>query len=122
MENLDIRSMAKNKWLSRSISDAGWGQFVKMIEYKCEWYGKNFIQIGRYEPSSKLCTCGKINRELTLSDRVWTCPHCNETHDRDILASNNIKKIGMGQPEFTPLEISNSESMKEEAHRSLACG
>ena len=122
MENLNIQGMQKNKRLARSVSDAGWASFVSMIKYKCDWYGKNFIQIGRYEPSSKLCTCGKINRNLTLSDRIWTCPHCNTTHDRDILAANNIKKIGMGQPEFTPLEICVSESMNEEAHWSLASG
>jgi putative transposase len=79
MENLDIKSMQKNRWLSQSISDVGWGEFVSMIKYKCDWYGKNFIQIGQYEPSSKLCSCGKINHKLKLSDRIWTCSHCN-TH------------------------------------------
>lgn len=115
MEDLDIKSMQKNRWLSQSISDVGWGEFVSMIKYKCDWYGKNFIQIGQYEPSSKLCSCGKINHKLKLSDRTWTCHHCNTTHDRDILASNNIKQIGMGYPEFTPLENDNSCSMNEEA-------
>jgi putative transposase len=120
MENLDIKSMQKNRWLSQSISDVGWGEFVSMIKYKCDWYGKNFIHIGQYEPSSKLCSCGKINNNLKLKDRIWTCSHCNTTHDRDILASNNIKHIGMGYPEFTPLENDNSCSMNEEAHPSLA--
>ena len=106
----------------QSISDVGWGEFVFMIKYKCEWYGKNFIQIGKYEPSSKLCSCDKINHTLKLSDRIWTCPHCNVTHDRDILASNNIKKIGLGQPEFKPLEHDISRVMNKETHRSLACG
>jgi putative transposase len=119
MENLDIKSMQKNRWLSQSISDVGWGEFVSMIKYKCDWYGKNFIQIGQYEPSSKLCSCGKINHELKLSDRIWTCHHCNTTHDRDILASNNIKQIGMGQPEFMPVEQDYSFAMKQETPRSL---
>jgi putative transposase len=119
METLDIKGMQKNRWVSRSISDAGWGEFVSMIKYKCEWYGKNFIQIGQYEPSSKLCSCGEINRKLKLSDRIWICSHCNTTHDRDILASNNIRKIGMGQPEFMPVEICVSESMNQETTKSL---
>jgi len=80
METLDIKGMQKNRWLSQSIGDVGWGEFVSMIKYKCDWYGKNFIQIGQYEPSSKLCSCGKINHNLKLSDRIWTCPHCNVTH------------------------------------------
>ena len=122
METLDIKGMQKNRWLSQSISDVGWGEFVSMIKYKCDWYGKNFIQIGQYEPSSKLCSCGKINHNLKLSDRIWTCPHCNVTHDRDILASNNIKKIGMGQPEFMPVEQDYSFVMKQETTRSLVEG
>ena len=120
METLDIKGMQKNRWLSQSISDVGWSEFVSMIKYKCEWYGKNFIQIGQYEPSSKLCSCGKINHTLKLSDRIWTCSHCNTTHDRDILASNNIKQIGMGYPEFKSVENDISCSAKQEAHSSLA--
>jgi len=120
METLGIQSMQKNRWLSQSISDAGWGEFVSMIKYKCEWYGKNFIQIGQYEPSSKLCSCGKINHKLKLSDRNWTCVTCGTTHDRDILASNNIKQIGMGQPEFMPVEEEITFPMNQETTKSLA--
>ena len=136
METLDIRSMTnksqrKKKWssgkqcLSRqgamSVNDVGWGKFISMIKYKCDWYGKNFIQIGQYEPSSKLCSsCGKINKSLKLSDREWTCSNCNTTHDRDINASCNIKHIGMGQPEFKPLEQEYILVMNEETTRSLA--
>ena len=53
----------------------------------------NILRIGRFEPSSKLCTCGYINNDLTLSDRVWECPKCHTVHDRDLLASQNIKNI-----------------------------
>jgi putative transposase len=119
METLDVKGMQKNRWLSQSISDVGWGEFVSMIKYKCDWYGKNFIQIGQYEPSSKLCSCGEINHNLKLKDRIWTCPHCNTTHDRDILASNNIKQIGMGQPEFMPVEGKVTSSVNQETTKSL---
>lgn len=66
-----------------------------MLEYKAKRNGVNILRIGQYEPSSKLCTCGYINHGLKLSDRVWTCPKCGATHDRDILASNNIKDIAL---------------------------
>jgi putative transposase len=95
VENLNILGMIKNKHLSRAILDVGWGMFISFLNYKCEWYGKNFIQIGRFEPSSKLCTCGYHNSELKLSDRIWTCPECNQIHDRDVLAAINIKRFGL---------------------------
>jgi putative transposase len=119
METLSIKNMMKNKRLSRHIGDCSWYQFQTFLKYKCDWYGKNFIQIGRFEPSSKLCSCGKINHDLTLKDRVWTCEACGKTHDRDILASNNIKQIGLGQPESNPVEMSNSKSKKQETAKSL---
>ena len=95
MENLSVEDMLKNKLLARNILDVGWSQFVAMIKYKCEWAGKAFVQIGRFESSSKTCSCGCINEELKLSDRVWTCKYCGSTHDRDILAANNIKLFGL---------------------------
>lgn len=110
METLSIKNMSKNKKLSRHISDCAWYQFQTFLQYKCDWYGKNFIKIGRFEPSSKLCSCGAVNHELTLKDRVWTCRVCGKTHDRDMLASNNIKKIGLGQPESKPAESGISHS------------
>ena len=67
-----------------------------MLVYKAEWYGKNIIEIGRFEPSSKICsTCGTINKELQLSDRSWTCQSCSSTHDRDMNAAINIKNFGL---------------------------
>ena len=95
LETLKVKNMVKNHNLAQSISDASWGTFVTMLEYKAEWYGVNIIRIGTFEPSSKMCTCGSINKELKLSDRVWTCQSCHTTHDRDILAANNIKKFAL---------------------------
>jgi len=104
IENLNINGMLKNHCLAKSISDVSWGEFVRQLTYKCEWYGKNLITIGRFEPSSKMCSCGYINKELKLSDREWTCPECKAVHDRDILASNNIKKFAL-----SPLNKKNRE-------------
>ena len=93
VENLNVAGMMKNRKLARSIADVSWSEFIRMLTYKAEWNGKNILTIGRFEPSSKTCTCGEVNKNLTLKDRFWTCASCNTTHDRDILAANNIKKF-----------------------------
>ena len=96
IEDLNIKGMLANHKLALSISDCGWSMFVEMLEYKAEWYGKNILKIGRFEPSSKLCSCcGSINKELTLKDREWTCSNCNTLLDRDVNASINIKNFAL---------------------------
>ncbi len=97
VEDLNVAGMLKNHCLARAISDGGWAQFKAFLRYKCEWYGRNLIEIGRFEPSSKMCSCGVINSELKLSDREWMCSSCGVLHDRDILAANNIKRFGLIQ-------------------------
>ncbi|OYY99578.1 MAG: hypothetical protein B7Y37_13890 [Sphingobacteriia bacterium 28-36-52] len=98
IENLNVAGMIKNRKLAKHIANASWGSFETMLKYKADWKGKNVLQIGRFEPSSKMCSCGVINNELTLSDREWTCGVCNTTHDRDILAATNIKRFGLRTP------------------------
>lgn len=95
VENLNISGMLKNRKLSQSIADLGLGRFYTLLEYKMKENGGNYIEIGRFEPSSRLCTCGTINKDLKLSDRVWTCQSCGEHHERDLLAANNIKRFGL---------------------------
>lgn len=95
LETLSVSGMQKNSRLARSISDAGWTNFVGMLEYKAERAGKTVLRIGRFEPSSKLCPCGVIKRNITLSERKWTCESCGATHDRDVLAANNIKRMAL---------------------------
>ena len=86
------------KGLNRSIADVSWSSFVSMLEYKCEWRGKNLVKIDRFFPSSKMCSnCGYINNDLTLEDREWSCPECGECHDRDICAAANIEEEGWNQ-------------------------
>lgn len=95
-ENLNVEGMVKNHNLAKSISDCGWSSFCNMIEYKSNWYGKNYIKIGRFEPSSKVCSsCGTIKKDLTLKDREWTCSDCGTHHDRDINAAINVKRFGL---------------------------
>jgi len=96
IEDLQIKNMVKNHCLAQSISDAGWGTFVTMLEYKAEWYGKNILKIGKFEPSSKTCSCcGSINKELTLQDREWTCKGCGTLLNRDVNAAINIKSFAL---------------------------
>jgi putative transposase len=95
IEDLNVGGMRQNHKLARSVSDAAWSEFFRQLRYKCEWSGKNLITIGRFEPSSKMCTCGVINKELMLKHRNWTCASCGVAHDRDILAANNIKRFGL---------------------------
>lgn len=95
LEDLNVVGMMKNRKLSKAIGDISWSSFVNKLQYKSEWYGVNLIVIGRFEPSTKLCSsCGTLNDDLTLNDREWKCG-CGITHDRDINASINIKKFGM---------------------------
>ena len=68
-----------------------------MIEYKAERAGKNVLRIGQFEPSSRTCTCGAQNRSLTLADRTWRCEECSQTHDRDRLAAENIKRFALAE-------------------------
>jgi putative transposase len=102
VEDLNVKGMMKNDNLSKAISDVSWTKFNNFLQYKCEWQGKNYIQIGRFVPSSKMCNhCGHINKELKLKDREWTCQECQRTNDRDFNASLNIKSFGLGtQPKI----------------------
>jgi len=96
IETLNVTGMMKNHCLAQAIGDVSWSEFFRQLEYKCEWYGKTLLRIGRFEPSSKICSvCGSINHDLKLSDREWTCINCGSLHDRDVNASINIKKFAL---------------------------
>jgi putative transposase len=96
LEDLSVQNMIKNHCLAKSIQDSGWGMFKDMLKYKADWYGKNIIEIGRFEPSSKTCSCcGYIKKDLTLKEREWDCPKCKTQHDRDVNAAVNIKNFAL---------------------------
>jgi len=119
VEDLNVKGMIKNHKLSKHIADVSWGNFVTLLQYKCNWYGKELVKIGRFFPSSKTCnSCGWINQGLKLSDREWTCSPCGETHDRDINASKNILKEGLkifGQG-LSNTKVESKSDFCEEAH------
>lgn len=95
IEDLNVEDMLKNHNLAKHIASASWSEFFRQLQYKCDWYGKNLIRIGQFEPSSKMCLCWYINKDLTLKDREWNCPQCGRHNDRDLLAAVNIKRFGL---------------------------
>ena len=99
IEDLNVKGMLKNRRLSKSISDASFGEFRRQIAYKTEASGKTLILAGRYYPSSKLCSsCGSKAKSLTLNMREWVCPDCGALHNRDFNASVNLKKYAESSP------------------------
>jgi putative transposase len=106
VENLNIKGMMANHKLAQSIADLGLGNFYRLMQYKLAERGKNYVEIGRFEPSSRMCSCGVVNKELTLADREWTCKSCNTTHQRDVLAANNILKFGLKKQNLIGQELS----------------
>lgn len=96
IEDLNVNGMLKNHNLAKSIQELSLAEFRRILDYKCDWYGRYLLTIDRYYPSSKLCSCcGFKNDDLTLKDREWTCPHCGVVHDRDYNASLNILSEGL---------------------------
>ena len=91
VENLNVAGMMLNRRLSRAIADAGMSGFLTKLEYKCAWYGAEFVKADRWFASSKLCAhCGWKNDDLTLSDREWWCGGCGVWNDRDANAAENL--------------------------------
>src|SRR3989454_4851772 len=96
VESLQVKNMVQNHCLAKAISDVGWSEFVRQLEYKAAWYGRTLVKIDKWYPSSKRCfDCGHLLDSLTLDIRVWTCPACGVVHDRDINAARNMLAAGL---------------------------
>lgn len=96
VEDLSVKNMVKNHKLALSISDASWGEIVRQLEYKCNWYGRTLVKSDRWFPSSKRCGhCGYSVDKLPFNIREWDCPKCGTHHDRDVNAANNILAAGL---------------------------
>lgn len=96
IEDLNTKGMLKNRKLSKAISDVSWSEFIAMITYKAEWYGKIIIKIDKWFPSSQICSnCGHRDGPKPLHIRTWTCNNCDSVHDRDVNAAINIENEGL---------------------------
>jgi putative transposase len=94
VEDLAVNGLARTR-LAKSVHDAGWSAFVTMLEYKVARYGRTFAKVGRFFPSSQLCSaCGFKDGPKALAVREWTCTGCGTVHDRDVNAAINIKSEG----------------------------
>ncbi|MDF9778975.1 RNA-guided endonuclease TnpB family protein [Pseudomonas baetica] len=94
-ETLRVKNMIRNRRLSKTIADAGWGELTRQVGYKAAWGRRCFVQIDQWYPSSKLCSCcGYVMPSMALHVRSWTCPGCGTQHDRDENAAINIKAAG----------------------------
>ena len=96
MEDLASKNLMKNHHLARAIGDSSWAEFVRMLEYKADWYEKQVSKISRWFPSSQICSNCKMNSgKKPLHIREWTCENCGNHHDRDLNASLNILNEGL---------------------------
>jgi putative transposase len=99
VEDLNVRGLVRNRHLSRSISDVGWGMFRRMLEYKCAWYGARLIIAPRNFPSTRMCSrCGCIGPRLPLSERIFRCARCGLEMDRDENSTLNLREYGLAVP------------------------
>ncbi len=117
IEDLNVAGMVKNHKLAKSISDASWSNFAKMLSYKCDWYGKSLIKIDRFYPSSKLCNfCGHKLNNLDLNTRKWRCENCGSVHNRDLNAAINIERKGYSDLCCLPIEFDNFPKLSSVEH------
>jgi putative transposase len=103
IEDLAVSNMVRNRRLAAAISDCGWGEFRRQLEYKCQRAGRLLVVIDRWYPSTKTCSaCGFLLAELSLSTRTWRCPSCRILHDRDVNAAKNILAAGLAAARGNP--------------------
>ena len=116
----DLNVVGMKKLFGKSISDAAFGEILRQLEYKSNWYGRTFHKIDRWYPSSKTCNCcGHKMDTMTLDIREWACPNCNTHHDRDLNAAKNILDEGLRDLYgFTSDELADYKRGEEVRHAS----
>ena len=97
VENLAVQGLGRTR-LAKSVHDAGWSAFLRMLEYKATLYGREFIRVGMFEPTSQVCSaCSVKDGPKPLHIREWTCRQCGAVHDRDVNAAKNILAAGRAE-------------------------
>lgn len=118
IEDLNVKGMITNGRLARSVSDASFGEFRRMLEYKAKWYGATVVVADRWFPSSKTCSCcGVIAAKMPLSVRRWTCEDCATTHDRDVNAAVNLEKMAASSAVSACGEVRSGTARKSRVKR-----
>lgn len=113
VESLNLKVMSQGLKLGKSVMDLGYHQFIKQLQYKCDWYGKHLIESDKWFASSKIChNCGCKYNELALSERKWVCPCCGHTIERDKNAAINLRNLGIGYVRKCLQSQNNSSAMK----------
>ena len=119
VENLAVKNMIKNPKLAKHIADASWGEFTRQLGYKANWAGRTYVEIDRFFPSSKRCSCcGFVKENMPLDVRSWECPECGTAHDRDVNAAVNILAVGLAVLAFG--DNVSGDSMGAERSRSIS--
>ena len=121
VETLNVAGLGRSK-LAKSVHDAGWGQFTAMLEYKAGLYGRTLIKVDHWYPSSQVCSgCGRRGGHKPLTVRVWTCPGCGTTHDRDLNAAKNVLAEGLSVAACGPdVRPGSRRAVGDEAGTTLA--
>ena len=119
VEDLKVKNMVRNHNLAKSISDAGWSQFIQILEYKAKWYGRDFVKVDARHTSQDCSVCGWRNTEMKLSDRVWTCAN-GHVLDRDINAAINIKKKAVGHTASASEIYNRNSGVAEESNTGVS--
>jgi len=115
IEDLAVSNMVGNRRLARAISDCGWGEFRRQLEYKCQRAGRQLVVTARWYPSTKTCSaCGFLLADLPLQIRMWRCPSCRARHDRDINAAKNILAAGLAAARDNPGDACGADVRHQE--------
>jgi putative transposase len=125
VEDLNVSGMLRNRHLSRALADGALAELQRQLEYKALWYGRTFVRVSRWFPSTKRCSaCGFVVEKLPLSARRWTCPECGIEHDRDVNAAINIRQEGLRILELPrgPREVRRAEGETPLAGRRVPLG